>query len=632
MSISPTASSTTSNSTSLPPPTVNDNTAAQTSPITGQPMGPPAPPTPDDEAKALIQNHQGESCSLSLPMVGGINCKPDTDGVAVGRDIANIAKTEPARARAVYDKALTQSPNVAERQEIAQGLAQELKSAELTTLAGTANGRQMLDSARTELRVEGGSDAGKAQAQRIDSAIKSADFQKTPEFKNLDAATQQKVTNQIVQQEQSTAAVDNTIALARSAGFQSASPATRSELLAAQAKRAEDPIFREGLEKLAADPAFQKLNPAQQANAITSFTEFAGREAYQGKEGSWFFNLGATSVSDADKRLVLDNARSVVTSAGFNDVAADSQKAMLDALAQNATNTTFTGNLVGLVNDSGFISLNNAAKEQALLKQYGQDRDFATGVNTLRATPAFTALTGAERASTLNDVTRLSQSKSYKDASAADRSLMVEVVGDLAGFSAANPSNTITRNTLDRLLDGDIKLSLYQQAPAGGFVTWGTADSNGINLNVDPAVRALAAPGRQYVDTLAHEVNHFVNGTTSAGTADRFLDEYRAALTGIEARTGRPPTIAEQRATLDNLTDGTNPSYGHLGNLYTNDATFKGAVDGLYSSLNGSGNPANPASWIAPTSVTPEQARAALLGAGITSTYLNTAGNLDNHK
>ena len=95
---------------------------------TAAPPPPPPPPAPspaqvaDQKAQTLIDAHQQDQCVVSLPVVGGVGCHKDTDGVAVGRDIAAIAKTEPAQARLVFDKTQAKTPDAAERREVARGL------------------------------------------------------------------------------------------------------------------------------------------------------------------------------------------------------------------------------------------------------------------------------------------------------------------------------------------------------------------------------------------------------------------------------------------------------------------------------------------------------------------------------
>ncbi len=430
-------------------------TVSQAGPVAAPPPPPPPPAasTPekvaDKKAQDLIDAHQKDDCAVSLPGVGGIGCHKDTDGVAVGRDIAAIAKTDTAQARMVADKAQNKTADPAERREVARGLAEGLSHEEMRQVAGSANGKAMLNSARAELAGDAGDKTNQAAITRIDSALKAAELKNSAEFKKLDPATQQQALDQISKQQADPAAVDNTIALTKSAGFQAASPATRAELLSAQAQQAQDPIFREGLEKLAADPAFQKLTPAQQANAVRAFTEFAKSETYQGKEGSWFFNLGEKKVSDADKRAILDNVRQVVTSTGFSDVGAESQKAMLEALRPHATDAAFTGRLVKLANDPGFIGLNDAAKEKKLLENYGKDDAFAKGIDQLTAGTTYGGLDKANKARVLGDMTRLADTEAFKSADAAGKQALMERVSDI---SAKNPANPALMNDVFRLI------------------------------------------------------------------------------------------------------------------------------------------------------------------------------------
>ncbi len=583
--------------------------------------------TADQASDDIVKRETHEDCTISVPFVGGINCRQDVNGEAVGKEIAATAKTDPVRAQEMLDKALGQAPDAGDRREIARGVTENLSGEELRKAASTPAGRAMLDRAKTELAAGGApNDSENKAITRIETAIKADALSKDPAFKKLDAATQKQTLDQIARHDGDAAAVDNVVALAKSSGFQSASPAVRAQALKALDAHAGDKIYREGLDKLLANPDFAKLNPAQQADAIQAFNDFASREAYTGKEGSWFFNVGAKSVSDADKRKVLDNVISVVTSKGFHDVAPEARQAMLGALERHATDAGFTGRLVTLVNDTGFLALNNKGKEVELLKNYGKDEHFAAGVDTVVASGAYTALGGADRAKVLDDVTRLVKTDGYKDTGNDHKQEMVEAFGDISSYSAAHADRVSIRNSIDRVLSGEIKLSVYQEAAAGGYIKLGYATEDGIFLNTHADARG---PGsvEANADTLVHEVNHFVNGNTDAGTADRFLDEYRAAVVGQEARLGRSLTADEQRAIVDNLVDGNNAAYSHLHDLYNNDATFKEFIDDLRVTLDGNFDPAVNA---APAPVSPEQARHRLIDAGITSDYLEKAGDLDN--
>ena len=590
----------------------------------------PPPPTPDKQAQDLIDAHQQDECAVSLPVVGGVSCHKDTDGEAVGRDIAALALRDPAKARAVFDKVMEKTPDAGERREVARGLGQALPQDLLRRLGENADGHAMLDKARSELKV----DPNEWASTQIDTALKTADVENTEEFKALDPATQKSLLAYLGLPMTRPATVDNLIALAKSAGFQAASPATRSELLAAMTRHGNDPIFREGLQNLSRDPAFRRLTPDQQATAIRSLSSVAESESYQGKDGSWFFSVGSKSVSDADKKQLLANTEKLVTAQGFQDAGPAAKLAMLDAVKDHAADGAFVGRLANLVNRPGFKAL-DAGKQTNLVRTYSDDTAFAQGIDKLATDGKFNALAGGDRAKVLGDMLKLPDTKSYKDANATDRQALVEIVGNISAQSAAAPSNTALRNTLNQVLDDKIKLSFYQRAPftnAGHtFYNWGYANSNGIFLNTDPNVRRVATANNQYIDTLTHETNHKLNGTTTAGTADRFLDEYRAAVVGQETALGRKLTPAEQKAAVDNLVDGTNSDYAHLANLYNHDAKFKAGVDAIYTALNGTTDPRTHAVTTPAATVDPEDARQRLRTAGNDSDYLKKAGNLDNH-
>jgi hypothetical protein len=571
------------------------------------------------------------TCDVKFTGFGGpaLDCHRDS-GEVVGSNIAATAMRDPQAARIQLETMFTALAHPDNRREVARGLAQGLPLPALMQLAENKDGRVLLERALAELKGDLGDGDNQWAADQIGTALKTVDLKHSDAFKNLDATSQQTILDRLGYPVAYAGAVDNLIALAKSPGFQTASPDTRKALLSALAEHPGDAIFGNGLQKLADDAAFKKLTPAQQASAIGAFKEAAAGEGYQGRSGS-VFGIGATSPSDGDKRQVLDNARQVVTSAGFNHVGASSQRAIMEALAEHPTSAAFTGRLLKLINDPGFMALNDASKETKLLDAYSNDKDFAKGVDTLLANGRYTALGGADRAKVLGDVIKLKGTDSYKDANATQQQAMVEIVGDISAQSAAHPTDAALRNTLNQVVDGKIKIGLYERDPLGSnLFNWGQADDKGIYLNVESRTRAAAVTSNKYVETLVHEVNHKINTITTAGTADRFLDEYRAAIVGKEAALNRPLTASEQKRVLDNLVDGTNSDYSHLANLYNHDAKFKAAVDAMYTALNGttdaSGTVTTP-----PATVSPEDARQRLRSAGNDSDYLKKAGNLDNH-
>ena len=347
------------------------------------------------------------TCDVKFTGFGGpaLDCHRDS-GEVVGSNIAATAMRDPQAARIQLETMLAALGHPDNRREVARGLAQGMPLPALVQLAENKDGRAMLERALAELKGDLGDGDNQWAADQIGTALKTADLKHSDEFKKLDATSQQTILDRLGYPVPYAGAVDNLIALAKSPGFQAASPDTRKALLSALAEHPGDAIFGSGLQKLADDAAFKRLTPAQQAGAITAFKEAAAGQGYQGRSGS-VFGIGATSPSDGDKRQVLDNARQVVTSVGFNDVGANSKRAIMEALNEHPNSAAFTGRLLKLINDPGFMALNDSSKEPKLLDAYSNDKDFAKGVDALLANGRYTALGGADRAKVLGDVIKL---------------------------------------------------------------------------------------------------------------------------------------------------------------------------------------------------------------------------------
>lgn len=96
------------------------------------------------------------------------------------------------------------------------------------------------------------------------------------------------------------------------------------------------------------------------------------------------------------------------------------------------------------------------------------------------------------------------------------------------------------------------------------------ANGSCIALNINRAARARSDDDDEYIDTLAHEVNHMLNPVKIKRPRDNFLNEYRAHVVGRVAA-GRPVTPAALRAVMLNLVDGRNPDYADIADLYRKD-------------------------------------------------------------
>lgn len=229
-------------------------------------------------------------------------------------------------------------------------------------------------------------------------------------------------------------------------------------------------------------------------------------------------------------------------------------------------------------------------------------------------------LTGEQQAAVRADMARFGATESYRasDLTAQGRARITQLVFNVSVYSQQNPELTSVRNSLDKVLSGELPLGTYNEPGRGtarvsdGRFEINLTEQDGINFDRDG--HSIA----QQANIFVHEVNHFLNGVTMHGTPDRFLDEYRAYIVGQEAG-GEPLSEDVQRIALDQMFQNSN--YAHLQQLRSNDQRFDRVIDSLYADLDG-----RP-----PVLTTPEEVRQRLFDAGISSHYIRTAGNIDNH-
>lgn len=436
----------------------------------------------DKQADELIKKHTND---------GFFGDSLDTD--ALGQELAGIAKTEPERAAALTDNILDKIDN-GDKDEVAQSMVEAMSPAELRGYAGTDEGKKSLEQLRDHLLSGSVHGDERETAEKIDTAIKSAELEKSPEFKALDESVRQEILTRLENNATNEKAVDNLLNLVRDSSFQSLPADTQKAMLRAYDNRTEDTVFTDALRGMAAEPRFAALNATQQAGVIGDMDRFANTESYKGTNG--FLGIGGHNPSAEDKRYLLDT------------------------------------------------------------------------------------------------------------------------IGNVSVYSAENPGIRSVRNTLDKVVSGDIKFNAYNEPAEDGFITYGYADGNTITLNRHPdAARGIEG----VVDTLVHEVNHILNPGTDAGTPERFLNEYRAWIAGIEA-SGETIDADTLRGILDNLGHSPNGAYDHLRELYNDNAEFRAVIDEVYAGLGET----------PPRLVDAEQMRQLLLDAGFDSDYLNTPGNLDN--
>jgi hypothetical protein len=277
---------------------------------TDAPTVPPKPPVDyfeiDKQADELIKKHTDNGFFGSSLKTGDL-----------GKDLAEIAKTDPTKARALTDNILDKIKD-SDRDEVAQSLVDSMKPEELRELAKTEDGRKMLEQLKGHLLSGSVHDDEEKTARRIDTAIKGAELENSDAFKKLSPETQNEIKAQLGKDDSNSKAVDNMLEMVKSGGFNGATKDTQISMLKALANHSEDTNFREALVNLSSDGKFNGLDETNRAKVINNLDRFANTESYKGKEGSWFFNAGAHSVSDSDKKLLLDEIGKVAVYSAQN--------------------------------------------------------------------------------------------------------------------------------------------------------------------------------------------------------------------------------------------------------------------------------------------------------------------------
>lgn len=269
----------------------------------------------------------------------------------------------------------------------------------------------------------------------------------------------------------------------------------------------------------------------------------------------------------------------------------------------------------------GFADLTEATRTallEAAARQAG-DADFITGLKNLIRDPAFAAL-GDKGAKVVDRLDRFANTSSYanltRGTNVAPQAYVegLRIIGRMSIQVEGGSASMTAKNTLDRLVDGRTAMKVIDVpgAPAAEGRT------STIHFNV---ARLEGIDAAQLMALAIHEVNHTLHGPSRAGTAERFLDEYRAYyLQYRELGGGKPDPAAMQDVFNSLIAEG--GDYDHLGRLYVSDARFAAVADEIDRGLQ-----AKP-----PKVMTPEDLRTRLLAlpGNETSAYLKTASRMEN--
>lgn len=122
--------------------------------------------------------------AMAEELVNNNGGRDNFDHLEAGRDLAEIARLSPAAGKAVLDETLN-IVKTEDRDEIAQDFVENMSDTELTNLARTPEGREMLETAKHELEQGNVHDDERATISRIEVALTSANQSKT---EGVDAA------------------------------------------------------------------------------------------------------------------------------------------------------------------------------------------------------------------------------------------------------------------------------------------------------------------------------------------------------------------------------------------------------------------------------------------------------------
>lgn len=302
-------------------------------------------------------------------------------------------------------------------------------------------------------------------------------------------------------------------------------------------------------------------------------------------------------------------------SAEFKNLSPEARTEILNRLDSNQGSNAAVDNLINLAKSEDFSSLPIETQRQ-ILEAYDENKEDELFVDGLRRTaenPEFQGLTETQQAAVVADLEKIAETESYGDEdNVEDKAYMLDLISGTSVYSRQNPDIISVRNSLDKVLSGEIKLDVYYKDDGlNGF-----ADGETISMN-RRSNESRDITGQ--LDTFVHEVNHILGGDTDAGTPERFISEYRARVVGREAG-GQPFNADIERQSLEQLTTG-GGTYQHLNDLYNDNEEFAAVIDAALAGLD-----EDP-----PVLTTPEQLRQNLHDAGFDSDYLETPGNIDNH-
>lgn len=493
-----------------------------------------------------------------------------------GKNIADLARTDPAAAANLMQA--LQSPSMAMKAEIAAAIAAQLSPADMQTLAGSPAGRALLRSVESGMLDGHVEPLHQSYVDRIrDTLLATATSPKERANILLSQAMQPGPYGQLLDADRLKKSIGNELKRDFATGLQVAHWMMQNALPAdarAVAMGVVDQLSEAQLNALASSSGGRKV--------LESLTEAMQGPLYRSPQEMRIDK--AIKAADAAVAAQAAAQTRVSKTPGFDALMPATRTALLDAAARHAG-----------------------------------DPDFIKGLKNLVRDPAFAAL-GDKGANVVDKLDRFANTSSYANlerGSNVAKNVYVEalrIVGKMAIQVESGPTSAAAKNTLDRLVDGRTGMKVIDDADASPAA----ARLNTIDFNV---AKLTGIDGANLVALAIHEVSHTLHGDSRPGTAERFLDEYRAYyLQYKELGGGKPDPVAMQKV-FNDLVSADGP-YAHLGRLYVTDERFGAVADEIDRGLQ-----AKP-----PKVMTPEELRGKLLAipGNERSGYLNTASRMEN--
>ncbi|MCI0416620.1 LysM domain-containing protein [bacterium] len=577
-------------------------------------LGSPQPREAPDRGRATERSIEGQARQAQLRNYLDVNplnpdmilgdvqqSLPSVNEETIGRDMARNARQDPSGSRAPISQQMNRLASE-DRDDVAYEFTRRLNDQQLRNISGSRDGQQTLNRMEQELLRGSVSSDERLQANRIHNVLGSA--QLNPQSR-AEVLVNRHTYGSDLNEEQ----------LGRELGRMSRQNPAGS--------------------RATVDAVMNSLGSVDRDDVAYQFTRNLSHEQLRNMRGSADgraildrmrseMNAGNTSDSERNQMNRIDTARAAVNlelNPAFTGLTNNTRSQVRDLIERHQTNPSEVNNVINLSTNSRFGSLSETTQGDMLnaLGNRPGDSQFLERLRSLANNVEFRGLSEASRTNVVHDVNRFAGTQSYREMSTSDRTRALSIISNLSLHSAGNPANVSARNTLNHLISGRIGVELYNHPSSTDF---GRADDRTMFFNVGNP--QISSNRRELVATAAHEVNHVVNGDTSSGTRERFLDEYRAFYMEHSAN-GNGPTVSDMREAVKYL--ATNPpngsAYDHLRELYRDDPGFESVVRTVKLRLY----------QTPPVITTPEELRLMLrrLPEGAESTYLNRTGNLDNN-